>query len=140
MSPNWPPMGTRALMLFIEISADPASCPKFEREYHARNRVTRSVSPHRIRPTQASQAVSSIAVISEKISNDRAGELGSIPTALPKRLVRCSDMITRIPCREEVRASRPRLLGGRQVEITSEEIAGRRVVVALVPHALEHER
>jgi hypothetical protein len=27
-------------------------------------------------------------VISEKISYDRAGELGSIPTALPKRLVR----------------------------------------------------
>jgi hypothetical protein len=27
-------------------------------------------------------------VISEKSSNDRAGELSSIPTALPKRLVR----------------------------------------------------
>ncbi|BBW99474.1 hypothetical protein MMOR_04110 [Mycolicibacterium moriokaense] len=88
MSPNWPPIGTLALMLFIEISAALASCPKFDREYHARNSVTRSVSPQRIRPTHASQAVSSMDVISEKISYDRAAELGSIPTALPKRLVR----------------------------------------------------
>src|SRR5687768_1767212 len=98
-------------MLFIEISADPASCPKFAREYQARNKVTRSLSPQRIRPTHASQAVSSIDVISEKISNDRVGELGSIPTALPKRLVRCSVMVYRIPCREDVRSLRPGLFG-----------------------------
>ena len=73
MSPNWPPIATRALRLFIEISAAPANCPKFAREYQARNSVARSVSPHRIRPTQASHAVSSIAVISLNISSERAG-------------------------------------------------------------------
>src|SRR5262245_32033549 len=127
-------------MLFIDISADPASCPKFEREYHARNSVTRSVSPQRIRPTHASQAVSSIVVISEKISKDRAGELGSIPTALPKRLLRWSDMVARIPGGEEVRPCRSRLFGRRQIEIAGEEVAGGGVVVALLPHPLEHER
>ena len=76
MSPNLPPIGTRAFRLFIEISAAPASWPKLEREYQARNSVTRSVSPHRIRPTHASQAVSSRLVISVNNSSERAGSAG----------------------------------------------------------------
>ena len=87
MSPNIPPIGILALRLFIGISADPASWPKFEREYQARNNVTRSVSPQRIRPTHASHAVSSRLVTSVNNSNDRDWELDSMPTALPKRRV-----------------------------------------------------
>src|SRR5258705_482163 len=86
MSPYRPPMGTRAPRALMEIWAEPASCPKFRREYQARNRVTRSVSPHRIRPTQASHADSSSLVISVNRSIDRASDSGSIPTALSNRL------------------------------------------------------
>ena len=88
MSPNMPPMGMRAPTLFIDISAAPASCPKLFRENHARNSVARSESPHRIRPTHASHAVSSAAVISVNSSRERAGALGNMPTAEPKRATR----------------------------------------------------
>lgn len=100
MSPNWPPIGMRAFKAFIEISAAPASCPKLPREYQARNTVTRSVSPHRIRPTHASHAVSSMFVISVNISSDRAGDVGSMPTALPNSPAKWSVIITCISCRE----------------------------------------
>ncbi|CNV39765.1 Uncharacterised protein [Mycobacterium tuberculosis] len=52
-------MAILAFNVLIEIWTDPDNCPKLRREYQARNSVTRSVSPHRIRPIHASQADSS---------------------------------------------------------------------------------
>src|SRR3954462_9073876 len=138
MSPNIPPIGILALRLFIEISADPASCPKLEREYQARNNVTRSVSPQRIRPTHASHADSSRVVTSVNNSNDRAWELASMPTALPERLARCSVMATCISCREELWPSGFGLVRGRQVEVSGEEVTSRDIVMALLMHAVKH--
>src|SRR6478735_6441743 len=138
MSPNIPPIGILAPRLFIGISADPASFPKLDREYQARNNVTRSVSPQRILPTQASQAVSSRLVISVNISNDRDWELASMPTALPKRLARCSVMITCISGRKQLCPSGFGCLRCRQIQIPGEEVAGCDVVMALLPHAFEH--
>src|SRR3954451_155057 len=138
MSPNMPPIGILALRLFIEISAEPASWPKFDREYQARNSVTRSVSPQRMRPTHASHADSSSVVTSVNSSKERAWELDNMPTALPKRLTRCSVMTTCISCREELRPSRFGLLGSRQVQVPGEEVACRDIVMALLAHAFEH--
>src|SRR5215208_4394677 len=138
MSPNIPPIGILALRLFIEISADPASWPKFDREYQTRNSVTRSVSPQRIRPTHASHADSSRLVTSVNSSNDRDWELASMPTALPKRLARCSVMTTCISCREQLCPSGFGLIGCRQIQISGEEVAGRHIVMALLSHAVEH--
>ncbi|CFE48565.1 Uncharacterised protein [Mycobacterium tuberculosis] len=59
ISPYSPPMAILAFNVLIEIWTDPDNCPKLRREYQARNSVTRSVSPHRIRPIHASQADSS---------------------------------------------------------------------------------
>src|SRR4029079_8013769 len=138
MSPNMPPIGILALRLFIGISADPASWPKLEREYQARNSVTRSVSPQRIRPTHASQADSSRLVTSVNSSNDRAGELASMPTALPKRPARCSVMTTCVSCREQLCASGFGLVRCRQVQVSGQEVTVRDIVMALLAHAFEH--
>ena len=138
MSPNMPPIGILALRLFIEISAEPASWPKLEREYHARNSVTRSVSPQRIRPTHASHADSSRVVTSVKSSNERAWELASIPTALPKRPASCSVMITCISCREKLCPSGFGLVRCGQIQVPGEEVAGRDIVMALASHTFKH--
>ena len=101
--------------------------------------MARSVSPQRIRPTQASHAVSSIAVISVNICSERAGAVGSMPTALPKSAANWSVMVTCVPRREDLRTGGTGILRRRQVEVSGQEVARRDVVVALLAHALEHE-
>ena len=101
-----PPIGTRAPSAFIDSSAAPARRPKLLREYHARNSVTRSVSPHRMRPIHASQAVSSWPVMSENISSARGSELDNMPTALPKSPAKWSVMFPRTSLRGRLHGRR----------------------------------
>ncbi len=96
ISPYRPPIGIRALRLFIEISARAGRAGRScSREYQARNRVARSVSPQRSRPNHG--------VAGGLVRGGDLGEqfqgLGPEPSAacrrrVPNRLARCSVMIT----------------------------------------------
>src|SRR5215218_1857701 len=91
-----------------------------------------------MRPTHASQAVSSIVVISVMISSERAGALGSMPTALPNMLARCSLMATCISRREDLHPSGFRLLRSRQIQVMGQEVTRCHIIVALFAHAFKH--